>query len=294
MADNSKIEWTDATWNPVTGCTKVSPGCDHCYAERITERFHGKGSFAVVRRDEAKLYLPLRWRKPRRIFVNSMSDLFHEDVPDGFAARVFATMARAQQHSFQVLTKRHGRMRAMLNAPSFVGLVRHTLGTVGEDMVWPLPNVWLGVSCENQQWADIRIPALLDTPAVVRWVSAEPFLGPIDLHARDTRTFGPRWLPATAYGVNAPDHRAGDGSAVGDLYATMYGPNLDWVVTGGESGPNARPADPDWFRQIRDQCVEAGVAYLHKQNGGRTPKANGRELDGRTWDQYPDTERSTQ
>jgi protein gp37 len=157
-------------------------------------------------------------------------------------------------------------------------------------MGWPLPNVWLGVSVEDQKHANLRIPPLLDTPAAIRWISAEPLLGPIDLHAKDTRTFGPRWLPATAYGVNAPNQRAGDGSPVGDLYKDVYGPNLDWVVTGGESGPGFRPVDPDWFRQIRDQCVAAGVAYLHKQNGGRTPKAGGRLLDGIEWNQYPDGE----
>lgn len=296
MADGSRIEWTEATWNPVTGCTKVSPGCDYCYAERIDERFHGKGSFAVVRRSEEKLYLPLRWRKPRRVFVNSMSDLFHDDVPDSFIARVFAVMAQTPQHTYQVLTKRHGRMRSLMNAwapvtgrPPWV----HT-------GPWPLPNVWLGVSVENQQWADIRIPALLDTPAAVRWISAEPLLGPVDLG-----------------NVGVVDALLGDGLA-GLMDVPPARPRLDWVVAGGESGPGARPMHPDWARSLRDQCAAAGVPFFFKQWGewchqdqlhpdewsridavvnlGQEhhpqpmhvgKRAAGRLLDERTWDEYP-------
>lgn len=197
MADKTGIEWTDATWNPVTGCTEVSPGCDRCYAKTFSERFRGtpghyfEHGFDVQLRP-AKLDLPLRWRRPRRIFVNSMSDLFHDSVPDDYIAAVWAVMAAAPQHTFQVLTKRHARMRSLLTDPD--GGFFEAVADYGlefdrnlwrrwqeEQHAWPLPNVWLGVSTETQQWADIRIPALLATPAAVRWISAEPLLGPIDL-----------------------------------------------------------------------------------------------------------------
>jgi len=273
MSDGSSIEWTDASWNAVVGCTKVSPGCDHCYAERITERFHGKGSFAVVQRSEEKLYLPLKWRKPRRVFVNSMSDLFHDDVPDSFIAGVFNVMWLAHQHTFQVLTKRHGRMRSLLSDPGFARRVldaggvspswdpdRAVDGSRISPSWWPLKNVWLGVSVENQQWADIRIPALLDTPAAVRWLSCEPLLGPVDLAS---------WLV---------DH--------GEP-GRPWGISIGWVVVGGESGLASRPMNPDWARSLRDQCTAAEVPFFFKQWGGRTPKANGRTLDERTWDEYP-------
>jgi protein gp37 len=295
MADKSSIEWTDATWNPVTGCTKVSPGCDHCYAERIVERFKGKGAFENVTLNEERLDAPLRWRKPRRVFVNSMSDLFHDSVPDEYIATVFAVMAFARQHTFQVLTKRHGRMRSLLNRQSFRRDVqRVALRREGDRAPWlvkpwwPLRNVWLGVSVEDQKHANLRIPALLDTPAAVRWISAEPLLGPIDLHAKDSRTFGPQWLPVTAYGVNTPDHRAGDGSPIGDLYKDMYGPNLDWVVIGGESGPGARPMHPDWARSLRDQCSAAGVPYFFKQTGSLLARQLGIPGKGHDWDLLPE------
>lgn len=240
MADRSKIEWTDASWNPVTGCTKVSKGCDHCYAERVTERFHGKGSFATVQIHEDRLPMPLRWRRPRRVFVNSMSDLFHDDVPQSFIERVVRVMGAARQHTFQLLTKRHARMRALLNSPSF-------------DAPWPLPNVHLIVSVESQQWADIRIPALQETRAAVRGVSLEPLLSPVNL----TR-LGPRRI----------------GSALGmsfDLDTAGPRHGLDWVVVGGESGPGARPMHPDWARSLRDQCAEFGVPFFFKQWGEWAP-----------------------
>jgi protein gp37 len=273
MSDGTKIEWSDATWNPVTGCTKVSPGCDHCYAETMHERFNGKGSFATVTLAPHRLAVPLSWRKPRRVFVNSMSDLFHDDIPDEYIAQVFAVMAACPQHTFQVLTKRHARMRSLLNrflADRLVSAVSWDMGQgFVDDSRWPLPNVWLGVSTEDQKWADIRIPALLETPAAVRWISAEPLLGPIDI-VQAVNKLG--WLSPARF-------RPG---------------GLDWVVAGGESGPGARPMDPQWARLIRDRCVEADVPFLFKQwgahdvDGKRVGKGRaGRVLDGRTWDEYP-------
>jgi protein gp37 len=196
------------------------------------------------------LLLPLGWRKPRRIFVNSMSDLFHARVPRDFIGRVWDVMARTPQHTYQILTKRPQRMNRVLRAMS------------GE----PLPNVWLGTSVEDQPHADQRVPHLLATPAAVRFLSCEPLLGPVAL--------ADSWL----YRNHA---------MISSSPAVHSRSIVDWVITGGESGPDYRPADPDWFRSIRDQCVSAGVAYLHKQNGGRTPKSTGRHLDGRTWDEYP-------
>lgn len=283
MSGTTGIEWTDATWNPVTGCTKVSAGCDHCYAETFAERWRGtpghyfeKGFDVQLRPD--KLDLPLKWRKPRRIFVNSMSDLFHDDVPDDYIAQVWAMMERTPQHTYQVLTKRHARMRSLLNSEAFKELFCSKVFWTHEGP-WPLPNVWLGVSTENQQWADIRIPALLDTPAAVRFISAEPLLGPIYLPFK--------W--------------------------TTGQPRIDWVIAGGESGRGARPMHPDWPRVLRDICSSADIPFLFKQWGEFRPapsyvprpspawqrdfekwgmtrvgkKAAGRELDGRTWDEYP-------
>lgn len=226
------IEWTDVTWNPVSGCRKVSPGCAHCYAETMARRQMGpwKGrAFEDVRLHPDRLDAPLRWRKPKRVFVNSMSDLFHEDVPDEFIDRVFATMALAKQHTFQVLTKRPKRMQAFCSGPMMSD--------------WPggLPNVWLGVSAEDQQRADERIPILLDTPAAVRFVSAEPLLGPIEFSASCVAPFS-----------GFPDEVNG---------------GLHWIIVGGESGPGARPCDVDWIRDIVRQCREAGVACFVKQLG---------------------------
>jgi protein gp37 len=270
MSDDSKIEWTDATWNPVTGCTEVSPGCDHCYAKTFAERFRGtpghhfEQGFDVVLRPE-RLDQPLRWKKPRRIFVNSMSDLFHDSIPDQFIVQVFGTMALAGQHTFQLLTKRHGRMRSLLRSPDFAHAVGVYIGErLGTIHSWPLPNVWLGVSVENQQWANIRIQALLGTPAAVRFLSCEPLLGPVDLAAAVRR-----W------------ERGGIASVEPAGY-------LDWVIAGGESGRGARPMDPDWVRSLRDQCTTAGVPFFYKQQGSGDggPKSR-RDLDGRTWDEYP-------
>lgn len=324
MADQTSIEWTDSSWNPVTGCTEVSPGCDRCYAKTFAERWRGtpghhfEQGFDVVLRPE-RLDQPLRWKRPRRIFVNSMSDLFHDTVPDEFIARVFAVMVQAEHHTFQVLTKRHGRMRSLLSSDRFLGLVDLELGGDGSadllrrDVGWPLNNVWLGVSVENQQWADIRIPALLGTPAAVRFLSMEPLLGWVDLS---------RWI----------DDELGALDRIEDI---------DWVIVGGESGHGARPMHPAWVRSLRDQCTTAGVPFLFKQWGAWAPwmshpegedgpgdtfvnpdgatghvwfnedlgyptnhaglwgdsshivsrvgkKVAGRELDHRTWDQFPE------
>jgi protein gp37 len=291
MSATTGIEWTDATWNPVTGCTKLSQGCDHCYAQTFAERFRGVSGHHFERGFDlqlrpGKLDLPLRWRKPRRVFVNSMSDLFHADVPDEYIARVFAVMALTPQHTYQVLTKRHARMRSLLSSAAFGHLVaeqgrEHLVGS-GQDWLAvgamlaskPLPNVWLGVSVETQQWADIRIPTLLDTPAAVRFLSCEPLLGPLNLS---------RWLGVEFY------DSFGWGEELCASLAGRVGParGLHWVIAGGESGPGARRLDPEWVRDLRDQCTAAGTPFLFKQWGGRTPKAGGRELDGRTWDQYP-------
>jgi protein gp37 len=294
MADRSRIEWTDATWNPVTGCDKVSAGCDHCYAETIARRFAGSpaypNGFAVTSRPD-RLDQPLRWRRPRRIFVNSMSDLFHDEIPDEYIARVFVVMAGARRHTFQVLTKRHGRMRSLLRNPAFVEQVQeefdlfewsHTAPTWGHR--WPLPNVWLGVSVEDQRWADIRIPALLDAPAAVRFLSCEPLLDRITLH---------RYLP-NGWGESARHNPRPP------MFPNPR-PTVDWVIVGGESGRGARPMQPDWARSLRDQCRASSVAFYFKQWGEWAPvtdaggevvrrigkKTAGRVLDGRTWDQCP-------
>lgn len=335
MSDKTGIEWTDATWNPVTGCTKVSPGCDHCYAETIAHRFSGTlaypNGFAVTLRPE-RLDQPLRWRRPRRIFVNSMADLFHDAVPDDYIAQVFAVMALAPRHTFQVLTKRHARMRSLLNSSAFqTSVAEHMLAMTDADEMkdagdpFPLPNVWLGVSTENQQWADVRIPVLLATPAAVRFISAEPLLGAIDLAGYlrcpdpDRCGPGPCSSCATADNAEYPDRK---------LWCTNP---LDWVIVGGESGPGARPMHPDWARSLRDQCEGTSTSFLFKQWGEYRPagrgddidrmtciqastgvvvrhnekrddlapggwaamrrvgkKSAGRELDGQTWDQYPE------
>lgn len=294
MGDRSKIEWTDATWGPVTGCTKVSEGCDHCYAETIAHRFAGTkaypAGFDVTLRPE-RMDQPLRWKRPRRIFVNSMSDLFHKDVPDEYIARVFAVMALAPRHTFQVLTKRPGRMRSLLSSRDFEDWVEAFVreeyadqwAPNGYEYQWPLPNVWLGTSVESQKWADVRVPQLLNTPAAVRFLSCEPLLGPVDLT---------KWAWCNRDGG---DYRGFASSRYcrlwfghGDACRTAVLPQLDWVIVGGESGPRARPMNPEWARVLRDDCIDADIAFLFKQWGGLHPKAAGRELDGRTWAEYPE------
>lgn len=272
----SKIEWTDRTWNPSVGCTRVSSGCKNCYAFDVHDKRHrsylqngGKWPnsgkpippqyaepFKVVQLLPERLRDPLGWRSPQRVFVDSMSDLFHPEVPDKFIDQVFAVMALASQHTFMVLTKRPERMCAFLNDPDrLLGIASESFGIRGsipkgafhEVMLkgrWPLPNVWLGTSTEDQKTADQRIPHLLETPAAVRFLSCEPLLGPIDLEPYLWEGAGPEWA-----GKNLAE------------------PGIDWVITGGESGAGARPALFDWYREIRDDCERAGVAYFHKQHG---------------------------
>jgi protein gp37 len=299
MGENSAIEWTGDTWNPTTGCTKVSPACAHCYIER-TIPFRTKHRRFVrghipLQLHENRLSVPLRNRTPTVYFVNSLSDLFHDDVPVEFIARVFDVMACAtvdcgkrhqhedecwqgDPHTFQILTKRPERMRRVLTdeLPDLLGnrWPGDSPCNVSMDVgQWPLPNVWLGVSVENQHFADERIPQLLETPAAVRFLSCEPLLGPLNLTGGSDpcRT----WL------------RSGLTALRGAL-TDRWLPPLDWVIAGAESGPKPRPTNIEWARSLRDQCVAAGVPFFWKQNGGRTSKSGGRELDGRTWDQMPE------
>lgn len=234
MSDRSAIEWTDASWNPVTGCLQVSPGCDHCYALTFAERFRGVPGHPYQQGFDLRLWperleIPLKWRRPRRIFVNSMSDLFHHAIPDDYIFQVFDTMLWADWHTFQILTKRSPRLKRL-----------------GPRLPWA-PHIWIGVSIELDKYC-WRADHLRQVPANIRFISAEPLLGP---------------LPSL------------------DL------DGIHWVISGGESGHGHRPCNADWVRDLRDRCVDQRVAFFHKQWGGRTPKAGGRLLDGRTWDQFP-------
>ena len=238
MADKSAIEWTDATWNPVTGCTKISAGCDNCYASRFSERFRGvpghpfENGFDLTLRPE-RLPQPFDWKRPRMIFVNSMSDLFHREVPKEYISNVFATMEKANWHIYQVLTKRSSLMQKFINE-------RYP------NRKAPL-NMWFGVSIESAKVVS-RVTHLQHTNAQIRFLSIEPLI-----------------------------------ASVGKL--NLEG--IDWVIAGGESGPAARPVDPKWVVDIRNQCIAAKVAFFFKQWGGRNPKARGRLLEGREWSQFP-------
>lgn len=228
------IEWSEVTWNPVTGCSKVSPGCAHCYAETFAERWRGVPGHAYeqgfdLRLWPARLQAPLRWRKPKMIFVNSMSDLLHENVPDEYVRQIFDVMVQAEQHTFQILTKREDR-----------------LAEIASSLPWP-DNVWMGVSIENRRFVH-RADALRTVPAAVRFISAEPLLGPLESLSLE---------------------------------------GIDWLIAGGESGPRHRSVKVEWLRDLRDRCGDEDVAYFFKQWGGHRPKSGGRLLDGRTWDEMP-------
>lgn len=288
----TKIEWVTnqdgtkgKTWNPITGCTQISPGCAHCYAKRMAKRLAGRCGYPAAPHEfdvtlhPDRLEEPLRWRKPRTCFVCSMSDLFHEDVPFEFIWQIYNVMHTAKQHVFQLLTKRPERALEF-----YQWLSDQHCETITAN--W-FPNIWFGITAENQKQADKRIPVLLQIPAAVRFVSIEPMLGPIDFNR----------VP----GAWAIQQKAGA--------------NINWVIVGGETGPGARPMHPDWVRSVRDQCIESGVSFFFKSWGdwrhnipqfirslppdhGFTEefsrvgkKVAGRFLDGREWNEYPEVER---
>lgn len=287
MAGKTKIEWTEYSWNPIRGCSRITDGCRNCYAEDQAARIirmdrgrgvpEGQGSYdgllakggqwnGQIKVVPELLDQPLRWTKPRFIFVNSMSDLFHENVAEETIQRIFAVMAAAPQHTFQVLTKRADRMCQVLRTKDARWVAEGQMLLTQEGVLkpdtyqvkWPLPNVWLGVSVENQAAANERVPKLLETPAAVRWLSMEPLLGPVDLEK-----------------IQEPS---------GDVFSALYGwhatgsfervNGIDWVVVGGESGPRARPMHRQWVRDLRDQCASTGVPFLFKQWGEWTPGEN--------------------
>lgn len=274
---DSKISWTTKTWNPTTGCDRVSPGCDHCYALTLAARLKGMGNvryqndgnpktsgpgFALTLHED-KIEEPLKWRKPARVFVNSMSDLFHNDVPPEFIAHVFGVMQVCHQHQFQILTKRPRRMQLLMGDIVFQEQVDDFAARYSHYTAdWPLPNVWLGTSVEDQKRADLRVPLLLRTTAAVRFLSCEPLLGPVDL-----RPF------------------MNDDFSGGDLEDILH-----WVIVGGESGKDFRPINLDWARTIRDQCVAHGIPFFYKQGSGIRSEMH-KELDGRTWSEMPDEDR---
>ena len=266
----SKIEWTEATWNPLSGCTKISDGCKNCYAEKMANRLKAMGAkgyengFAVTLHPD-RLDEPLKRKMPTMYFVCSMGDLFHEDVPFEFIDSVWAVMAAAGQHTFQVLTKRPDRMKEYFNnqkySPNSLGIAIARIAGNKEtkDFSQPLPNVWLGVTAENQEQADKRIPILIDTPAAVRFVSIEPMLGEINLQKLHRKMVN----GAPAYPCNEP-----------------YLFDLDWVIVGGETGANARPMHPDWVRSIKEQCEEAKVPFFFKQWGEFNTLPQGKSATG--------------
>ncbi len=344
MAEQTKIEWTDATWNPVTGCTKADRGCDNCYAARLAAtrlknhpsrkglaRINSRGVAQFtgeVRFNEDWLDQPLRWRKPRMIFSVAHGDLFHPNVPDEWIDKIFAVMALCPQHIFQVLTKRPERMAEYLTRLADLGVSEAsdkiaaaiegdfcgyafaasrqnniTIFGGGEPYIslkkWPLPNVWLGTSISDQDSANERVPHLLRCPAAVRFVSAEPLLGFVDLTA----------ILCDGWGLYPLSGVRSDNSPPSGF---SQGPSIDWVIVGGESGPNARPMHPDWARSVRNQCVRTGTPFFFKQWGEYKPASNvarnrpllefsdgwtvkrvgkssaGRLLDGQEWSQLPE------
>lgn len=242
MAARTSIEWTEVTWNPTTGCNRTSPGCDNCYALSLAKRLKAMGSAKYQQDGDPRtsgpgfrltlhsdvLDEPFTWRSPRTVFVNSMSDLFHEDVSEEFIDRVMAVIRATPQHTYQILTKRGQR-----------------LAKFADRIEWP-SNAWIGVSVESQRYA-FRLNHLREVPARVKFLSLEPLLGPLELDLSE----------------------------------------IDWMIVGGESGPRNRPMDADWVRSLRDQAIAAEIPFFFKQWGGRTPKAGGRTLDGRTWSEMP-------
>ncbi|HZZ80978.1 MAG TPA: phage Gp37/Gp68 family protein [Gemmataceae bacterium] len=293
MSQESSIEWTDATWNPVRGCTKISPGCKHCYAETFAERWRGVPGHPYeqgfdLRLVPEKLTEPLKWKKPRVIFVNSMSDLFHEDVPDSYIDKVFAVMALCPHHTFQVLTKRADRMAEYLNALGREDAIDDIACDMREEVKhwqdfavdWvrlgrggyvdmPLDNVWLGVSVENKQHGLPRIEHLLKTPAAVRFLSIEPLLEDLgEVSGLPKRRCDSCYYDGGATGFSANATFANNLCPRCGASASQFDkPAISWVIVGGESGHGARPMHPDWVRSIRDQCVAAGVPFFFKQWG---------------------------
>lgn len=291
MADGTKIEWTAATWNPIRArnpfgkigwhCVHASEGCRNCYAEAMNRRLGTGLPYAAqsakdvtIFLDEEMLTRPLRWKAPRKIFVGSMTDLFGEFVPDAMIDKVFAVMALAPQHIFQVLTKRAARMREYLSHADCAHRLQSTKWFVESPpriksmMPWPLPNLWLGVSAEDQANADARIPDLLATPAAKRFVSAEPMIGPIRLDYL-ARSDG-----AIVDALHGETFYPGAGSINSETYRGK--PRLDWLIVGGESGPHARPFDTAWARGLLDQCRDAGIACFVKQLGAHVIQGGAR------------------
>lgn len=334
----TKIEWAEGAWNPVTGCSPISEGCRNCYAERMSKRLAGRCGYPAddpfrVTLHPHKLDEPLKWKKPRRVFVCSMGDLFHEDVPDEFIARIWGIMANCLNHTFQVITKRPHRMMEWLSrVKDWEGWKTHNgeppnvcayggSGIIVGYNMWPLPNVWLGVTAENQQMADERIPILLETPAAGRLVSVEPMLGPVDLRKLPLGPNGHgldfKLNALTGWEIGYDERTEKPKVCRNDEFG-----RLNWVICGGETGPGARPMHPDWVRSLRDQCKEAGVPFFFKSWGEWMPsyqtgatfelsrlktdevvmsgpghgvvmkkvgkKAAGRLLDGQEWNQYPE------
>lgn len=316
MSDGTKIEWTDATWNPITGCSVVSPGCTNCYAMKLAgtrlqhhpsragltrETKAGPVWNGTVRFNEEWLTQPLAWKRPRMVFVCAHSDLGHPDIPVKWLARVFAVMLLGRHHTYQVLTKRPERLREWLSDPETTGRIARMAVSMMADGVptsseaasqitctpdpgwqfgqkptglaqWPLPNVWLGVSAEDQKRADERVPELLRTPAEIRFVSAEPLLGWIDF-----TNIGSSTNISARLGINA---LTGDVVRVRQAHTQGSWPKLDWIIVGGENGP--RPMQAEWAQQIRDQCADAGTAFFFKQWGSHLPDGQ-MVANGKVW-----------
>lgn len=319
MAETSTISWTDSTWGPIYGCARVSEGCENCYAEKVVAGLARKfknnnpNAFAFygdltretstgprwtgkVKLHEKNLWQPLRWKEPRRIFVNSLSDVFHDEVSGDTIERIFAVMALAHWHTFQLLTKRPKRMQEILSNPSFferlelgarllnanVDFEKHPrLGKNHPGISWPLKNVWLGTSVENQKAADERVPLLIQTPAAVRFLSCEPLLGPVDLShleiIKGTEDNDPSvYLNALTGHLRGPDE--------------MW-PKIDWVIVGGESGPGFRPMNQEWAIDLAQQCSRANVAFFFKQESalrsGQRPHLSFPDNKAHYWRQFP-------